>query len=201
MECRSCGIEIQSTFKVAIAKNECPACGNSILDEESLALIEDIENTIRSEAAVREETARNLATIIVSKYNISFSNEPGVQLEKKPVPKQAVEPQHKVAPPSPMKQAMSNEQANIVKVSETDGMTDEEREKIMEEAIREKFNMVDSIQADTIMNDDFDEETPNGDALFSEGGAQPLLERERIARLKKQQQAMNGGGGMFRRSS
>jgi Zn-finger nucleic acid-binding protein len=59
MLCATCGFEVLSSFKHAIARNECPACGGQIMDEESLAVIEDVGRTILESAAVREETAHN----------------------------------------------------------------------------------------------------------------------------------------------
>jgi hypothetical protein len=86
-----------------------------------------------------------------------------------------------------------------------DGISDREREQIFEQAVRDKYNIVDQVQADVITNGDFDDEqamVPAEDSVFSEGAPNPILERERMTRLAKQQQAMNGGGqGVFRRSS
>lgn len=200
MDCRSCGTPILPSFKHAIAQNECPACGGQILDEESLALIEDIENTIRGEATVREETAHHLATIIVSKYNIGMgADQSNTAQPSQPVKTSKLAVPPKIAPPSAMKRA---EQEQIISPQIPEGISDSEREKICEEAIRAKYNMVDQIQADVVKNGMFDEEQPIQDnAIFPEGAENPILEQERLARLAKQQRAMNGGGGAFRRSS
>jgi hypothetical protein len=206
MQCRSCGTPILDTFKHAMAQNECPACGGHILDEESLALIEDIENTIRSEAAVREETAHNLATVLVARYDINL-RDPEQTLARTPTPistPKAVP--RKIAPPSTMRQAMQQATPGIVQTPQIpDGISDRERDQIFERAVREKYNIVDQVQADTLM-DDLEETQAlvptTGDSVFSEGAANPILERERMARLARQQQAMNGGGqGVFRRGS
>jgi len=70
MQCITCKVEILPAFKHAVAKNECPACGGQILDEESLALIEDVERTISSEIALREGTANKLAIALVTRYDM-----------------------------------------------------------------------------------------------------------------------------------
>lgn len=203
MQCRSCGTPILASFKHAMAQNECPACGGQIMDEESLALIENIEMTIRSEAAVREETAHHLAMSLVARYDITIRDMDQVQpLQNTQVPVKTAVPR-KVAPPSAMKQAM--QQADIIRASDFEGISEKEREKVFEEAVRERYSMVDQIQA-TSMEDDYIEDNqslvPANDSIFSEGAANPILERERLARLAKQQNAMNGGGqGSFRRGS
>lgn len=213
MQCRSCGTPILATFKHAIAQNICPACGGQIMDEESLALIEDVGNTIRNEAAVRGETAHNLAVALVARYDITLrNNEQMSQMPVQRVPAQSTSPQstaqqpvtqHKVAPPSAMKQAMTQDVMSAPEMP--DGISERERERMLEEAVRSRYNMVDQIQADTMTNEDFADEqalVPAEESVFSEGTPNPILERERLARLAKQQQAMNGGGqGVFRRGS
>jgi len=198
MQCRSCGTPILASFKHAISKNECPACGSQIMDEESLALIENIENLIKEEASVRDETAHHLAMTLVAKYDISLINsELPIKQNPKSVP-------YKIAPPSSIKQAIKRE-SDVVQVPEIpEGISDRERDKIFEEAVRKKYQTVDQIQSD-IMTNDIDESQVDivaSDSIFSEGSSVPILEQDRVARLAKQQRAMNGGGaGAFRRSS
>jgi hypothetical protein len=201
MQCRSCGAPILASFKHAMAKNECPSCGGQILDEESLALIESVEMTIRSEAAVREETAHHLAMTLVAKYDIIIRD--GEQIPNIQVPVKTAA-SRKIAPPSAMKQAM---QQDIIRIPEVpDGISDKERDQIFEQAVRDKYNIVDQIQADALIKDEFNDDSesqalvPVNNSLFSEGNSNSILERERMVRLAKQQQAMNGGGqGLFRR--
>lgn len=208
MQCRSCGTPILATFKHAMAQNECPACGLAILDEESLALIEDVENTIRSEAAVREETAHNLAVVLVAKYDIGIKEFDTVQMPNTSIQgttrKTSQGVSRKIAAPSVMKQIMQQSASEIVQAPQTpDGISDRDRDQIFEQAVREKYNIVDQVQADVLTNDDFEDTQAlvPADSVFSEGNANPILERERMMRLTKQQQAMNGGGqGVFRRS-
>jgi len=208
MQCRSCGTSILTAFKHAMAQNECPACGGQIMDEESLALIENIEITILNEAAVREETAHQLAMALVTRYDVTIRDTdqlPQVAAQQVGMmPKTQKSTPHKIAPPSKMKQAIQQGD-NLIQASEIpEGISDRERDEIFEEAVRKKYNIVDQVQGDVLTNGDFEEtqeSAPTQDSVFSEGADNPILERERIARLAKQQQAMNGGGqGLFRRS-
>lgn len=75
MQCITCKVEIQPAFKHAVAKNECPACGGQILDEESLALIEDVERAISAEVQLREGTANKLAVALVTRYSITLKGD------------------------------------------------------------------------------------------------------------------------------
>lgn len=201
MNCISCGSSVPSNFKYAIMKNECPCCGKCLLDEESLALIESIENTIKNSVNVREETAHNLAVVLISEYEISANK----IMSKKSTPKEEiiippkteeVVVSEKIAPPSIIKQ-----ESNVVKAPEVpDNISDAEREKIMEEAVKERYNIVE--QSNVVDFDDFGElDDPGGiGSMFSEE-SDSILERERIKRLSKQQNILNGGGkGAFRRS-
>lgn len=198
MYCAGCKTEILSEFKHALSSNICPACGGDIMDEESLVLIEDVRKTIMSEATVRDETARKLATSLVLKYNMTITEETLVSKKR-----EGGASKPKIAPPSVAQQVMKDSEG-VMEVSELDNdeVTDAERERIMEEAVRKRYNMVDGIQSAA---GDFPGDDPSydssEDSIFSEGAANPLLERERLVRLQKQKQAMEGGsGGSFRRS-
>ena len=210
MKCATCKSDILPIFKHAISINECPACGGQIMDEETLAIIEDIENTISSEVTLRDGTAQKLAMSIVAKYDIVLRG------EMDPV-KTSIR-QQKIAPPSIAQQLSKREKEpkNIISVSELDSdkISEEERERIMEDVIRKKFNMVDQATLDSNNDEDsfdmLEEDLPVGNlppitstnsmskALFGAPGG--VLEEERLLRLAKQQQAL-GSGGTFRRGS
>jgi len=206
MKCRSCNFEISPELKHAIAQNVCPSCGNQIMDEELLALIEDLEQTISSEVALREGTVRKLATALAVKYEIS----PLVQRK---------------APPRRQKQELSNrevvteevEDADIINVSQMEGIDPKTREQLFEQAVREKYSMVDQaavVAAGMDQEGPVEDEHANMANVLSQLGAKgggghmsdseldgnPRLEQERLLRLAKQQQALKSGSGSVRRS-
>jgi hypothetical protein len=182
------------------------------MDEETLALIEDMENTILAEAAVRGETARSLAMTLAARYDISLRAgvERAVTRQAAPQPQsQPAEEEIKIAQPSAAQQAMTEEgPANIVKVSElvSGDLSESEREEIMAEVVKEKMNMVESAIPQELQNTIVrpQERSPEADAmsnaLFGDGGGN-ILEEERMLRLAKQQRAMGSGSGGFRRGS
>ena len=210
MKCATCKSDILPMFKHAISVNECPACGGQIMDEETLAIIEDVENTISSEVTLRDGTAQKLAMSIVAKYDITLRGEAA--------PARTPVRQQKIAPPSIAQQLSKREKEpkNIISVSELDNdkISEEERERIIEDVIRKKFNMVDQATLDANNDEDsfdmLEEDIPVGNlppiespnsmskALFGAPGG--VLEEERLLRLAKQQQAL-GSGGTFRRGS
>ncbi|MHA2216332.1 MAG: hypothetical protein ACXACY_10360 [Candidatus Hodarchaeales archaeon] len=239
MQCRNCNSQIPAAFKHALVKNECPVCGSQIMDEESLALIEDVSKTIISEATIREETGHHLATVLVARYNMSLGTKQIVHSQQYLPPSTTVASsiqdkfndqavavggtqnkninvQSKVvrtAPPSTIQKLMNPQQQQIIKMPDIpEGVSDTEREKIFEKAVMEKYNTIDQIHEDDLNDlDDIDIIEANGDAsnqttipastLFTEGQGNTILEQERLARLAKQKQAMDGGGGgPFRRS-
>jgi len=209
MLCVSCKVEISPTFKHAIAQNICPACGNCLLDEETLALVENIKSTIANEAKLRDETVHKLAMALLSQYSISFRDD--VQsvvahdyVPTMPTPAQPAVEQLKVAPQSTMKQVVDQRKQEVITAEEVmpKGISDVERERIMEEVVRERYAVVDQIQS-TAMTGDFDDDIGevSPESLFTEGDANPILEQERLARLAKQKQAMSGKKpGAFSRS-
>lgn len=239
MKCVSCGSEIMASFKHAIIKNECPCCGGPIMDEEMMVLIEDVMRTILNEAAVREETAKKLAMTIVARYNLSMKDG-AERIVSQPMPMQQTSQRQQVRAPMPSPQdnekikiaapsayqqiiapeeEMSNN-ASILEMSRILGnqeLSAAERERILEEAVKEKYNMVDQTTIDSNFIDDGDMDDipliPNMQrqtnqvvdkklsAALSEAGTNPVLEQERLVRLARQQQALKSGGGSFRRSS
>jgi hypothetical protein len=75
MKCASCETQIPASFGHAIRKNECPACGNILMDEESMAFIEELRGFILSTVKVREETADMLAMALVAAYDMTGREE------------------------------------------------------------------------------------------------------------------------------
>lgn len=211
MLCSTCGSEVSPSFKHAIARNECPACGGLIMGEEFLAAVEDVSRTILESASVREETAHNIALAIVARYNLDIGNleVPASTARRVATPSQRqVAP--KVAPPSAMRQAIREEEAGeVISPDIPDDISDAERERIMEEAVKKKYNMVDHATVDELQAeaDRVFPPTPSSsevsglDSIFGKGADNPILEKERLHRLAKQRRVMEGGGeGSFRRS-
>jgi Zn-finger nucleic acid-binding protein len=197
MLCSNCKTEISSAFRYSFAKNECPACGKPIMDEESLALMEDMQKLLLAEGNIRQETAQKLAMSLMANYSISFRDDISIQksIEIKSSPAQTVI-SHRVPKDNP----------NIVRAEEvpSNGISEAEREKIFEEVVRKKFAIVDSIQAIT-ENTDHGLDSPNIDidpdmvnpAMFVSGAGSELestiLENDRLNRLTNQQRAMESG--------
>lgn len=206
MLCATCKTELSPAFKHAFEKNVCPACGGEIMDEESLALIEDISHTMTSAVTLRDETAQKLAMVLMARYDIGLRAEaatmPAVSARAN-VPARST---HKVAPPSAAQQ-ISKTAGNVITAEEinAEGISDAEREAIMADAVSKRYGMMDQISAASIGDDDGlegpDIDIDPNTSPFAEGADNPVLEKERLIRLQKQQAAMRSGSGAFRRSS
>lgn len=211
MQCISCKTPLSPAFKHAFSQNICPACGGPILDEESLAIIEDVSKTLSSEATLRSETSDKLAMTLVARYDISLRKD--YSETAKPV---AAKKEPKIAPPSVAQQVAKQKDANIVSAeaiaqaeaaAEAAGkkITDAEREAIMADVVSKHYGMVDGVTAASLKGEQEDQEEFDQSLLqgssFSDSEESPILEQERILRLQKQQQALRGGGkSAFRRS-
>lgn len=92
MKCGSCNIEISKEFKVAIAKNICPACGNAILPSGNLAAFVPLCDLLLSQLpAIMDsratpsgdaEAAEKMATLIITNFNVSAKSASGSKPEK-----------------------------------------------------------------------------------------------------------------------
>jgi hypothetical protein len=190
MQCANCNVEISAAFKFAFVKNECPACGSKILDSDSIELIRNVKELISSEIEITEDASHNLAMLIVSNFSVSFKSgkvaksSPGVKLYKPP----------------------SQKFITASEVSGDGGISQEERDKIMEEVVRAKYNLTDqAIMA--VDEDDFGAnlvdidpsevfgQTKNKDIGLpaSEFDVNPALEQGRINKLAYQRAAVEGG--------
>jgi hypothetical protein len=213
MQCTNCKTELSFSFKHAFSRNECPACGKEIMDEESLALLEDMKGFLLSEATIREETAHKLAMSLIAKYSISLRD--GFVVPPREV-KDVREENIKIALPSTISKQIRPAPtkapvAGVVTAEQlmVEGISDSERERIADEAIREKYAMVDSMQATSFdsLDANVDVDFNQGElSVFTEGAESMTLEQDRRARLMSQQNVINGGltkygkPGSFRRS-
>lgn len=213
MQCTNCKTELSFSFKHAFSRNECPACGKEIMDEESLALLEDMKGFLLSEATIREETAHKLAMSLIAKYSISLRD--GFVAQPREA-KDAREENIKIALPSTISKQIRPAPtkapvAGVVTAEQlmVEGISDSERERIADEAIREKYAMVDSMQATSFdsLDANVDVDFNQGElSVFTEGSESMTLEQDRRARLMSQQNVINGGltkygkPGSFRRS-
>lgn len=196
MNCISCGVDVSPSFKHAFSQNICPACGGSLIDEESLALIEDLETTISSEATLRVETAHKLAIALIAKYDVQIRDG-----AVKSVPKR--QQNIKIAQSSTKKLIEENNkimnEEQLKRIANDGEISDAEREEIMADVVSKKYGMVDQLSAQSLKGDEFNELQGLN---FSDSDEVPILEKERMLRLQKQQQALNGGKeSSFRRSS
>lgn len=197
MRCLSCNSEIQFVFKHAIAKNECPCCGKQIMDENTLSVVLDVENTILEEVQIGEDEAKKLATILVAKY---LFNTPraigGENIDEEDI---------KISKSSSFKQIEQIKNTEIIETSkllENRELTELEKEALLEQAVMEKYNMV----SQSITPDSFDKEEEIDNISISKNemsnifdDQNSILEQERIARLMKQKQVINSGAGKIRR--
>lgn len=201
MQCITCKTEVSSIFRYAIIKNECPACGSSIMDEESLAIIEHLKHTLSDGATLRDETAQGLAMMLFSTYKISLRNNTQpttVSTTSQAFTSKPIQQNVKVAPSSTINEISKKTDQNIITAKEVNSISEAERDEIMEKVVKERYNMVDDAQID-LPFESYSEVNQQGDSVFTEGNTNPILERERIMRLTQQKQAMEGGGGVFRR--
>lgn len=201
MKCASCEAQVPASFGHAIRKNECPACGSVLMDEESMALVEELRGFVLRTVKVREETADTLALALIAAYEISGRD--GIV---QPLPLTS-----KSAPTKPQTKAerakevpFEDEDAEagdggIVKASDLFNLDNPisaaERDEILQERIETRLiaqNMIPSkvatrVSGGTAMND-------------RELAENPVLEAQRLRRLQTQEAHEAAGLSKVRRS-
>lgn len=184
MKCGSCSIEISKEFKVAIAKNTCPACGNAILASGNLAafipLCELLVAHLGHQLGV-DEHGEALASEIFKNFNVSLKSSSATQQDK--------------------------HVNNTIEIAEDDGQT----VAVDEDGI--KYEKIDKKKAQDIIQKMRDEAlsgalADNGMELSDELllTDDPVANAELMKQRQKQVQATNavangGSGGGFRRST
>jgi hypothetical protein len=198
MKCCSCNADIPSSFNFAIQKNECPACGKLIMDEESMALVEELEKFIFNTVKVRSETAHVLALALVVEYSIGIRIDTKLvvpEVKKKSVVKEDIAIVKKV-----IAQEQSEEESDedIVKVSDIFDskvpISSEERDEILKERIETRMIQNAMIPPNVSTR-------VGGNRMLSdqEMADNPVLEAHRLQRLQKQEEAELSGKSKIRR--
>jgi len=72
MKCISCGMELNPNFTHAILRNECPACGQSLIDKNDFVKIKGVKRAISSiDPTVSDSSLVAIATFFVSNYDLT----------------------------------------------------------------------------------------------------------------------------------
>lgn len=180
MNCINCKAEIPSSLKHSLSKNECPVCGGKIFDEEKMAVIREIQGTILEEVPIKDDLAHKLALILFSKYNMNVKMTQKTIVQSSP---------------------------KIIEEKNDDEISQEERDMILEEVAKEKYNMIDGTIVDTSKKSKGNadpklvaELTNVFNDLGNNDTSENILEQERLIRLQTQQQKLNSGIGKVKRS-
>lgn len=195
MFCISCNMEIPFEFAAAIQKNECPACGKSIIDDESLALMDELRESISKELKLREESITKLVFMLISKYNISFRDKSNIKSKARVASKKNI--------------LTERDFSNDCPISE------EERQKIMEERVAERYKMANQVSVEEINKKanpalkqmKLSPELENlknvvSDQLIGDNElvGNPILEQKQALRLARQESNMASGKFVINRS-
>lgn len=231
MKCVSCNNEINSSFKFALAQNKCPYCGVKIIDEKLFFVLDSVEQTILNEFDLGREVVHSLALALVLKYNIGVEKtdvnssavskqvvpqkmevkseskseelEEEIKINKSNTYKEATKEAAKEA----AKETIKEEKINIIEVSKilsNNEINDDEKERILEQVVKEKYNLIPEGQTYDLDDDGVEDEedysryfqnvsnikVPSGSftGLFNKSG-EDILEQERQLRLQKKYRA------------
>lgn len=195
MKCASCGAQVPASFGHAIKKNECPACGSALMDEESMALAGELRDFIMQTVKVREETAGTLALALIAAYEISSRD--GLPSGGQKVVKPA-----KAAPRTTPAGEEGEEEGDggIVKASDlfdpNNPISPAERDEILKERIESRLitqAMIPSSVATRTVG-------PARQLSDREMAESPVLEAQRLRRLQEQEARAEAGLSKIRRS-
>ena len=224
MECASCGSSIPPSFGHAIRKNECPACGQAIMDEEALALLDDLRACVFSAVRLRDEAIERVALAVITSYDIAPKRPRQPQAAPRsqaPPVRQHQQQQQQQAPLTQAQQARYEEEGDIVGEDELAGgiiqtadlvdpdnpISDEERERIMEERISAHYQMIPQNQATTTpeaARARVAAARPMGAGASPMSDSElldnPVLEQQRILRIQRQEANIAAGMSSVRRS-
>ena len=82
MKCSSCGVEIDKQFKMALQKNQCPACGKVILPSGNLSafvplceLLSGFKTVHTEGGEMYDDDVEALATLIISSFNVRLKSD------------------------------------------------------------------------------------------------------------------------------
>jgi len=230
IKCQNCGVEIPPTWSKVLASNECPSCGEPILNESTVNLIEELTEAL----TIMPNDPRGLAGWLISNYRMQKvgSAEPVVKFnngkDKAVIVSGHVNPNSPMAQrgESPMDKFFKNAGVNINAsnndkfkeiVSELrDPEEEAERRLAIElaenpDSIEEDLRDPDFTRAALAAMEAADPKTLKAkmsqlksqgeDVDFTSDGPLPQsLQTDRIKRLQKQRELNDGGTGIIKRS-
>jgi len=210
MECASCGASIPTAFGHAIRKNECPACGQAIMDEEALALLDDLRACVSSAVRLRDEAVERVALAVIASYDIVPKGS-----RQQPVSRPAAAAVRQQPKAQPVRY---EDEGSVVGEEELEGgivqtadlfdpnnpISDAERERIMAERVAARYQMIPQEQATTTpdalrarVQHAMSGGKPMSDAELLNN---PVLEQQRLVRLQRQEANIAAGMSVIRRS-
>jgi len=189
MKCASCEAQVPASFGHAIRKNECPACGSILMDEESMALVEELRGFVLQTVKVREETADMLAMALVAAYEIFGRDRTEQRLpltSKRPLAKPQVKRSKDIDEDEPG-------DGGFVKASDlfdpNNPISPTEREQILMERMEDRL-LTQAMTPSKVATRTVGTTRALSDSEMAEN---PILEAQRLARLQRQQANEDAG--------
>lgn len=139
MKCSNCEADIDPKFKFAIKKNQCPICGENIMDAEKLVSFTNLKNLLS--ANFENIEAEKIATLVVAHFNIEqIFNTSGETKETPKVKEPKIKPKSDKDEDAEYKKKQIEEAKKII------------REQAYEEALREQYFGGDESEENTIFD-------------------------------------------------
>lgn len=170
MKCNNCKVKINATFGFAIAQNQCPACGKSIMNKEHLASYLALQTLLKDHIEINK--VDKIVSMIVANFELKqiFNDISGEDTE---VIEEDVEIYEDADPDAESKKAQLKQGKEILKKL---------RDEALSGALKERYGMGDE---GIILNDD---------------GTLNTFEMERKQKLQDSREAITENGeSSFRR--
>ncbi len=198
MQCSSCRTEIPSMFSHAFKKNECPACGDQLFDEETMGLMDDLETSILSEVRLRKESVSKLVLMLITGYDIKLRDSIKIK-EKKEITEEITE-----EVTEEFEEEDAEEEITEKQIKKKITISQQEREKIMAEAISKHYGVKveTSIMPKKELSDDAIKLRNMVEAGLSDNELleSSLLKEQNALRIAKQKGNILSGKSKVRRS-
>jgi len=156
MKCENCGVKVDKSFTFAIKKNQCPACGENIMDPETLGSYLTLQTLLKS--SYKGIDIEGIATLIVANFELkqrfkdaAVSEDITVTEEEE---EEAEDDEETAEEPEIMQDTDPDAEFKAKQKKEAKEILKQMRNEVYEEAVRDQWGLGDDENNITIGDDE-----------------------------------------------
>jgi hypothetical protein len=143
MKCENCSVKVDKSFAFAIKKNQCPACGENIMDPETLGSYLTLQTLLKS--SYKGIDIEGIAALIVANFELKQRFKDTAVGESITVSEEDPEPEQdeEVVEPEVVQDADPDAEFKVKQKKQAKEILKQMKEEVYEEAVRDQWGLGD----------------------------------------------------------